>query len=233
MKCLWCEKSADGDEYPVCTSCLLEPSPSRLDKSYKEPSYSDGVESNDDEDEINQIEKEKDRVRRKTDLSYLTENAGSRKNNSPHNIRQRLFEESFKDSKNQIEGEEMRMKRLYSNSLRERTLVVFNDLVLKFDSRGVALVPAHEMERVDRLRRLRPGRFTLLDEVEEPEPSVEEDIEDLTNEFESMLYQSLEGQEPQEGLLEYKPTKSNSKATKKKSTKKKSTKKKSSSSNKK
>ena len=73
---------------------------------------------------------------------------------------------------------EMKRIKVRSNSLKSRT-EAFGDrgaeLVLKFDDKGVASFPPHQLPLMKSIMRLRPGRFVLLaqEELTDPLPQAE------------------------------------------------------------
>jgi colicin import membrane protein len=73
---------------------------------------------------------------------------------------------------------EMKRIKVRSNSLKSRT-EAFGDrgaeLVLKFDDKGVASFPPHQLPLMKKIMRLRPGRFVLLaqEELTDPLPQAE------------------------------------------------------------
>lgn len=73
-----------------------------------------------------------------------------------------------------LQPQEIVMMKVKSNSIRDRALVV-DTLVLRFDEKGVAEVPEHSREILERHMAVHPGRLTLLEpEVVVPAPVVEE-----------------------------------------------------------
>jgi len=106
-------------------------------------------------------------------ISQWSEGAADlRKDIKPSSLEQVLGKvmESDKPRSRATEGQGMKRIKVRSNSARSSTQV-FGDrgeLVLKFDSEGVASFPENQLPLMKSIARVRPGRYTFIDEAEAP-----------------------------------------------------------------
>lgn len=100
-----------------------------------------------------------------------------RKLHEMNKVKLELFEESKKDQP--VIGDTMKKLQVKSNYARDRVVVLDNGkLVLHFDHRGVAEMPAHKLEVLQREMVARPGRYKVLEEEAAP-AAVEVDEETI------------------------------------------------------
>jgi hypothetical protein len=95
---------------------------------------------------------------------WLTQKDSSHKGKSVLQVSSSLFEASKATSP--YVGVKPRggsnMIRLKSNSLRGRN-EIFEGMVMSFDGDGIAKIPDHHLAKIQQLQRLRPNRFTILE----------------------------------------------------------------------
>lgn len=152
--CYWCDESLPGDDIPSCNECLFKATPKV------------GVKDN-------------RKVPSDYDLSYYETDDGRPKSagRSASQIRAALSQVAKARPQESLEKLEMNMMKVKSNSYRNRSLLVDDNLVLFFDDSGVAEVPSHERARVERLMMHRPGRFRIVEDdamkAKKPTPDLE------------------------------------------------------------
>ena len=152
-QCHWCDKSLPGNAIPACGSCLLRPPPQSSEPEVEKPAELDADH----------------------DISYLSNKAPSRTPKSAFKVMSEVREASKEQPVVLQETLIMKTLKVKSNSLRGR-LFPIGHLMLHFDEHGIAEFPEAELAVVKAHMRLRPGRFTLLEEPTSAVPAFEEKL---------------------------------------------------------
>lgn len=147
-KCLWCDKELSTPEATVCPSCVFRPISEAVEEQKKKAP--EGVDPN-------------------FDLSILGFKKNPKDGKRAGELNIQLMKASMMPAP-EVNNMLNKVVKVKSRNYKDRSIIV-DDLVLTFDSEGLATILEADAYKIDEYSRVRPGRLQVLRE-ESPKKEV-------------------------------------------------------------